>query len=92
MAQFLNSYILNGLLKAPNFLFGTEWAVGDHYWLGYLLAAAIHIFLLIQVVAVGALVFIWMERKVAGRIQDRLGRPASAVSSAGCKRWPTASS
>ena len=73
MAQFLNSYILNGLLKAPNFLFGTEWVAGDHYWLGYLLAAAIHIFLLIQVVAVGALVFIWMERKIAGRIQDRLG-------------------
>ena len=30
-------------------------------------------YLLINVVAVGALVFIWLERKVAGRIQDRLG-------------------
>jgi NADH-quinone oxidoreductase subunit H len=42
-------------------------------WLAYLLAALVHCALLIQVVAVGALVFIWLERKVAGRIQDRLG-------------------
>ena len=41
--------------------------------LAYLLAALIHCVLLIHVVAVGALVFIWMERKIAGRIQDRLG-------------------
>lgn len=41
--------------------------------IGYLLAAAIHVALLINVVAVGALIFIWLERKVAGRIQDRLG-------------------
>ena len=32
-----------------------------------------HIGLLLQIVAVGALIFIWMERKIAGRIQDRLG-------------------
>jgi NADH-quinone oxidoreductase subunit H len=42
-------------------------------WLAYLLAALIHAALLINIVAVGALLFIWMERKVAGRIQDRLG-------------------
>jgi NADH-quinone oxidoreductase subunit H len=42
-------------------------------WLAYLLAAVVHCVLLINVVAVGALVFIWLERKVAGRIQDRLG-------------------
>ncbi len=42
-------------------------------WLAYTLAAVVHCVLLIHVVAVGALVFIWMERKVAGRIQDRLG-------------------
>jgi NADH-quinone oxidoreductase subunit H len=40
---------------------------------GYVLAALVHIGLLINLVAVGALVFIWLERKVAGRIQDRLG-------------------
>lgn len=42
-------------------------------WLAYLTAALIHAALLINIVAVGALFFIWLERKVAGRIQDRLG-------------------
>lgn len=42
-------------------------------WLAYLLPALIHAALIINVIAVGALVFIWMERKVSGRIQDRLG-------------------
>ncbi len=41
--------------------------------LAYLVAAAIHCAILINIVAVGALVFIWLERKVSGRIQDRLG-------------------
>ena len=42
-------------------------------WLAYLVAALIHCMLLNVVVAGGALVFIWLERKIAGRIQDRLG-------------------
>ena len=67
MAQFLNLEVLSRL-AGP---FGSSVAVDS--WMGYVLAAAIHIFLLINVVAVGALVFIWMERKIAGRIQDRLG-------------------
>ncbi|HTM53007.1 MAG TPA: NADH-quinone oxidoreductase subunit NuoH [Pirellulales bacterium] len=42
-------------------------------WLAYAIAAFIQAFLLVNLVAVGALVFIWLERKVSGRIQDRLG-------------------
>ena len=42
-------------------------------WFGSVVTALIHCALLINVIAVGALVFIWMERKIAGRIQDRLG-------------------
>ena len=48
-----------------------EW--GLPIWAAYLTAALVNAFLLMNVVAVGALIFIWMERKVAGRIQDRLG-------------------
>lgn len=42
-------------------------------WLAYTLAALVHIFLLLNLVAAGALLFIWLERKISGRIQDRLG-------------------
>src|SRR5215467_2563630 len=42
-------------------------------FMAYVVAALVHAALLLNVVAVGALVFIWMERKVSGRIQDRLG-------------------
>jgi NADH-quinone oxidoreductase subunit H len=42
-------------------------------WLAYTLAALVHVFLLLNLIAGGALVFIWLERKVSGRIQDRLG-------------------
>jgi NADH-quinone oxidoreductase subunit H len=45
----------------------TDWIVG------YVIAALLQCGLILQVIAVGALVFIWMERKIAGRIQDRLG-------------------
>ena len=39
----------------------------------FVLAALVHATLLISLFAVLPLVYIWLERKVAGRIQDRLG-------------------
>jgi NADH-quinone oxidoreductase subunit H len=67
VARFFNEEVLNRIAS----VFGSS--VLPDSWMGYVLAALIHIFLLINVVAVGALIFIWMERKIAGRIQDRLG-------------------
>ncbi|MFM7075423.1 MAG: NADH-quinone oxidoreductase subunit NuoH [Planctomycetaceae bacterium] len=42
-------------------------------WLAWTVAALVSAALILNVIAVGALVFIWAERKVAARIQDRLG-------------------
>jgi len=41
--------------------------------LAYAIAAVVHVVLVLNLVAVSALVFIWLERKISGRIQDRLG-------------------
>ena len=51
-----------------DYLFGI-----DDSWFSYLVAALVAAVLILHVVAVGALLFIWMERKISGRIQDRLG-------------------
>lgn len=48
-------------------------SLGFPTWLAYLLAALVHCSLIIGLICVGAVFFIWAERKIAGRIQDRLG-------------------
>jgi NADH-quinone oxidoreductase subunit H len=47
--------------------------VGLPGWLAWTAAAALAAVLILNVIAGGALVFIWAERKIAARIQDRLG-------------------
>ncbi len=48
----------------------------DSHWsepIAFTVAALIHVVLILTFFGVAPLVFIWLERKVAGRIQDRLG-------------------
>ena len=42
-------------------------------WLAYTIAGLVHVALILGLVATSALIFIWLERKISGRIQDRLG-------------------
>ncbi|MEQ8210728.1 MAG: NADH-quinone oxidoreductase subunit NuoH [Lacipirellulaceae bacterium] len=66
MAEIINS-VLNWLASWVGL------TVASDSLLGFVLAAFVHVGLIINIVAVGALVFIWLERKISGRIQDRLG-------------------
>lgn len=66
MAEYLAKHL-------PDWWLFNRLPEGVLHALAYVVVALIHCILLIHVVAVGALVFIWLERKVAGRIQDRLG-------------------
>ncbi len=66
MAGLINQ-ILNWLLS---FVGGS---VAADSFVGYFFAAFVHVGLIIGLVANAALVFIWLERKISGRIQDRLG-------------------
>jgi NADH-quinone oxidoreductase subunit H len=49
------------------------YSIGFSPWIAWTIAAVVSAVLILNVMAVGALLFIWAERKIAARIQDRLG-------------------
>jgi len=51
---------------------GPRWLAGQ-YWLAYLVAGLVQVALILALVMTGVAVYTWMERKISGRIQDRLG-------------------
>jgi len=57
------------------FVLKTFPAIGEGFLaaLVYVVVAIVHCVLILGLVAAGAMFFIWAERKVSGRIQDRLG-------------------
>ncbi len=58
------------LIDNPTWL---EWLPEGWHWAAYVVVAAVHCGILLGLMAAAAAAFTWGERKVAGRIQDRLG-------------------
>ena len=51
----------------------TGWSVASDGNIGLVIAAGVHVGLIVGLVMVAMAIFVWMERKISGRIQDRLG-------------------
>ncbi len=62
-ANSLAEYVLESIL----------WDFPGNGSVAFTIAALVHVVLILTFFGVAPLVFIWLERKVAGRIQDRLG-------------------
>jgi NADH-quinone oxidoreductase subunit H len=75
MADLLINQLINVVNKLIGWV-GLSWLLRVPElpdWLAWSVTAVVTAVLILNVIAGGALVFIWAERKIAARIQDRLG-------------------
>ena len=76
-------YPLSDLIRDPSLIGAVfhQWLIslGLQAWMANLIGDVIGVLIVVIVVLTSAIVLIWLERKIAARLQDRVGPNAQAL-------------